>query len=84
MEKRSQPARLVVLRRVRRWKKGIGVLGGEDGGGRLRSFRAMGWFVNGIWKLRLWVFTIRNGPRCDGSDIRRLEVQVTVESRIGW
>ncbi len=40
MQKRSQPARLVVLRRSRRWKKGIGVVGGEEGGGRPSSERA--------------------------------------------
>lgn len=42
MLKRPQPARLVVLRRVRWWKKGMGVLGGEEEGGRANEERAGG------------------------------------------
>lgn len=34
IQKRSQPARFVVFRRSRRWKKGIGVVGGEEGAAR--------------------------------------------------
>lgn len=49
MEKRRHPSRGVVLRRWRRWRKGIGVLGGVGegwrGGGRVErtESRVQGW-----------------------------------------
>lgn len=42
MWKRHQPSRLVVFRRSRRWKKGIGLVGAVEGGGVWRVARTVG------------------------------------------
>jgi hypothetical protein len=50
MPKRRQPSRLVVFRRSRRWRKGIGVVGGVVGAGVGRVERTVDGQVRFGWE----------------------------------